>query len=109
MEDEVYEEDPLRKGLCRPAMFKGVPWPAVVLNGMVCLIAFILSSRNSGLHSGASLWHFIFYGPVPILNHFILYLICLRDPFAFSVLFTRLSKCDPQSNIGAFGCRSYEP
>ncbi|MEQ1697976.1 MAG: type IV secretion system protein VirB3 [Hyphomicrobiaceae bacterium] len=46
-------EDPLFLACTRPAMFAGVTMEAMALNGMVTMIAFILSSSPFALLGGA--------------------------------------------------------
>ncbi len=66
--------DGLAVGLTRPSTKWGVTYPAIMLNLIVSMEAFIWSHNL--------LWGLIF---VPV--HGIFYLICLKDPRAFELLF----------------------
>ena len=59
--DKTLGVDPLFLGLTRPAMVWGVPQPVFVINGMVSMIAFLVSNSFLPLLVGAPLIHGLAY------------------------------------------------
>ena len=66
--------DDLAVGLTRPSTKWGVTYPAIMLNMIVSMEAFIWT-------------HNLLWLPIFIPIHGIFYLICLKDPRAFDLLF----------------------
>lgn len=71
--NEGIDVDTLYVGPTRPTTIMGVTWPAVVLNIIVTMEAFIFTHNL--------LWLTLF---IPV--HGICYLICLHDPRTFELL-----------------------
>ena len=90
------QADPLFLGLTRPAMIWGVPQPFFVLNGMLSMVAFLLSDSFLPLFIGAPLIHALGYW------------VCLREPRTFDLWVTRARflRC---LNSGYWGANSYDP
>lgn len=84
--------DQLFLGLTRPVMFFGVHYLMVVVNFMGCGLLFINKIFGPGLQS--------LYGPVLVFAalHLTCYLICLKEPRAIELLFTRFGKCSKCRN-----------
>ena len=73
--------DALFLGLTRPPMILGVSYTFAVLNGMISLLAFIITSK-------------FFYLLVLLPGiHAIGWFICLKEPRALELLLARTSKC----------------
>ena len=88
--------DPLFLGLTRPAMVWGVPQPFFVLNGMISIMAFLLSNSFYPLFIGAPAIHGLGL------------LLCLRDCRIFDLWLTkaRFLRC---LNQRYWGANSYNP
>jgi len=88
--------DPLFLGLTRPAMVWGVPQPIFVINGMVSMIAFLVSHSFLPLLIG---------GP---LIHGLAYAVCLKEVRTFDLWMTkvRFRRC---INRRYWGAASYDP
>ena len=74
--------DALFLGLTRPPMLLGVSYTFAALNGIVSLLAFIITNK-------------FFYLLVLLPgNHMIGWFVCLKEPRAIELLLTRYSKCN---------------
>lgn len=74
------QADPLFQALARPPMVLGVSYLFFVLNGLICMIAFI-NTQN-----------FIMLFFVAPVIHGIGYLLCLKEPRAIELALLRASK-----------------
>jgi len=73
--------DPLFLGLTRPPMLLGVSYTFAALNGIIALLAFVITSK-------------FFYLLVLLPTvHMIGWFICLKEPRAIELLMARTSKC----------------
>lgn len=87
---------PLFAGLTRPPMRFGVTITFLMMNGMSCLLVFILSGS------------FVAAGVLCALMHSFGYVCCLFDPRMFDILLGRL-KTSQCTNRNYWRCNSYEP
>ena len=75
------ETDPLFLGLTRPPLLLGVSYTFAALNGIVSLLAFVITSK-------------FFYLLILLPGiHMIGWFICLKEPRAIELLMARTSKC----------------
>jgi len=88
--------DPLFLGMTRPPMALGVTFSSFVLNVVATTIAFLAAS---------DLRAFLLFVPI----HGLAYLLCLRDPRIFELLFVRAAKTPPIPNSGFWRAKSYAP
>jgi type IV secretion system protein VirB3 len=88
--------DPVYLGMTRPPMIWGVPFRSFVLNGVVTTIAFLAWNDLRG---------FLLFLPVHALS----YLLCLRDPRIFDLLFVRAATTPPVPNASFWKAKSYTP
>lgn len=73
--------DPLFLGLTRPPLLLGVSYTFAALNGIVSLLAFVITSQ-------------FFYLLVLLPGlHLIGWFICLKEPRAIELLMAKTSKC----------------
>jgi type IV secretion system protein VirB3 len=83
--------DPLFLGLTRPPMLLGVSYTFAALNGIISLLAFVITSS-------------FFYLLVLLPGiHAIGWFICLKEPRAIELLIAKSSKCSICRNRGAHG------
>lgn len=87
--------DPLFLGLTRPAMIFGVTYPFAVVNGLLCLMYFVLSNDFRGFFA------------LPLF-HSIAYLICVKEPLAIDLLMVKGAKCTKCKNKSFHGANSYD-
>lgn len=74
--------DSLFLGLTRPPMLFGVSYTFAALNGIVSLLAFVITTK-------------FFYLLVLLPGlHLIGYFICLKEPRAIELFVARMSKCN---------------
>ena len=74
--------DSLFLGLTRPPMLFGVSYTFAALNGIVSLLAFVITTK-------------FFYLLVLLPGlHLIGYFICLKEPRAIELFIARMSKCN---------------
>jgi type IV secretion system protein VirB3 len=74
--------DPLFLGLTRPSMLFGVSYTFAALNGIISLLAFVITSK-------------FFYLLVMLPGlHMIGWFICLKEPRAIELFIARMSKCN---------------
>lgn len=89
--------DPLFLGLTRPSMLFGVTYKYATFNGLVALMAFIITTS------------FIYLLVILPVLHMIAYLICLKEPIALELLIGKLSKCSKCKNKMFYGgANSYD-
>lgn len=74
--------DPLFLGLTRPPLLFGVSYTFAALNGMVSLLAFILTNQ-----------FFYLFILLPGL-HMVGWMICIKEPRAIELFIARTSKCN---------------
>lgn len=73
--------DPLFLGLTRPPLLLGVSYTFAALNGIISLLAFVITSK-------------FFYLLVLLPGiHLIGWFICLKEPRAIELLIAKTSKC----------------
>jgi len=74
--------DSLFLGLTRPPMLFGVSYTFAALNGIISLLAFVITTK-------------FFYLLVLLPGlHLIGYFICLKEPRAIELFIARMSKCN---------------
>lgn len=90
--------DPLFLGLTRPPMLLGVSYTFAALNGIISLLAFVITSK-------------FFYLLVLLPGiHMIGWFVCLKEPRAIELLLARTSKCSVCRNrMYHGGTNSYDP
>lgn len=78
----IVRTDPLFLGLTRPSLLFGVSYTFAALNGMISLLAFIVSNN-------------FFYLLVLLPGlHAVGWFICLKEPRAIELFIARMSKCN---------------
>ncbi|MDX2082874.1 MAG: VirB3 family type IV secretion system protein [Rickettsiales bacterium] len=78
--------DPLFLGLTRPSMILGVSYTFAALNGMVSLLAFVITNK-------------FFYLLILLPStHMMAWFICLKEPRALELLIAKNSKCNVCAN-----------
>ncbi len=87
--------DPLFVGLTRPPMLLGVSYTFVVINVMVCMLAYILTSNFKYMAT-------IF--PVHMLG----YILCAKEPLFIELFKVRAEKCSRCKNRLYHGANSYD-
>jgi type IV secretion system protein VirB3 len=85
---------PVHRALTRPQMFGGVTLNFFVINAAVTTEAFLITK---------SFWAL----PVALVVHGIGYMACLREPRAFDLWITKVSRCPRVPNWRHWGCNSY--
>ncbi len=85
---------PVHRALTRPQMFGGVTMNFFVINAAVTTEAFLITK---------SFWAL----PVALVVHAIGYMACLREPRAFDLWITKVSRCSRVPNWRHWGCNSY--
>lgn len=95
-DDDLIVVDALFVGMTRPATVLGVPYSAVVVEGI--LVAIIFLAANNPLYLLLAL---------PI--HAVLYLIGAADPGIFSAIFTWAKTSARCLNSGFWGAASFSP
>ena len=73
--------DPLFLGLTRPPMIMGVSYTFAAINGLVSILAFIITSS-----------FFYLLVMLPTI-HMIFWFLCLKEPRAMELFLIRNSKC----------------
>ena len=94
--DKPVSIDPLFLGLTRPAMVWGVPQPVFVINGMVSMMAFLISNSFIPLLLGAPLIHGLAYA------------VCLKDVRIFDLWMTK-ARFLRSANRRYWKASSYDP
>ncbi|TNE64391.1 MAG: type VI secretion protein [Alphaproteobacteria bacterium] len=87
---------PVFRALTAPQMFAGVTYSFFVLNAVVTMEIFLLTRSFWALAVAAVL-------------HLIGYAVCLREPRAFDIWITKVSRCPRVRNWKRWGCNSYAP
>lgn len=89
--------DPLFLGLTRPPLLLGVSYTFAALNGMVSLMAFVITSN-------------FFYLLILLPGmHLVGWFICLKEPRAIELLMAKTSKCSVCRNrMHHGGTNSYD-
>jgi len=89
--------DPLFLGLTRPPLLLGVSYTFAALNGIISLLAFVITSQ-------------FFYLLILLPGiHMIGWFICLKEPRAIELLIARTSKCSICKNrMYHSGTNSYD-
>lgn len=91
------ESDPLFLGLTRPPMLAGVSYTFAAINGIVSLLAFIVTEK-----------FFYLFVLLPGL-HAIGWFVCLKEPRALELFIARMSKCNVCPNrMRHGGTNSYD-
>lgn len=85
---------PVHRALTRPQMFGGVTLNFFVINAAVTTEVFLITK---------SFWAL----PVALVVHAIGYMACLREPRAFDLWITKVSRCPRVPNWRHWGCNSY--
>jgi type IV secretion system protein VirB3 len=93
---EILGTDPVFLGITRPAMIWCVPFRCFVLNGVLTTLVFLAWNDLRG---------FLLFLPI----HGLAYLLCLRDPRIFDLLFVRAAKTPPVPNAAFWKAKSYAP
>lgn len=83
--------DPLFMGLTRPPMLLGVSYTFAALNGIISLLAFVVTENF--------LYLFVLLPGVHAFGWF----ICLKEPRAVELMITRYSKCNICRNRSSYG------
>lgn len=74
--------NPLFLGLTRPPLLMGVSYTFAALNGIICLLAFVITSK------------FIYLFVLLPGIHMIGWFICLKEPRAVELAIAKFSKCN---------------
>ena len=77
----VVGTDPLFLGLTRPPLLLGVSYTFAALNGIACLLTFVITNQ-----------FFYLLVLLPAL-HMVGWFICLKEPRAIELFIARSSKC----------------
>ncbi|MFC1659510.1 VirB3 family type IV secretion system protein [Pseudomonadota bacterium] len=89
--------DPLFLGLTRPSMLFGVTYTYAAINGLVALMAFIVTEN------------FLYLLVMLPVLHAVAYLICLKEPLTIELVKMRYSKCNVCRNrMKHGGTNSYD-
>ncbi len=83
--------NPLFLGLTRPPMLLGVSYTFAALNGIVSLLAFVITNK---------FFYLLVLLPV---THMIAWFICLKEPRAIELFIARMSKCNVCRNRYYYG------
>jgi type IV secretion system protein VirB3 len=83
--------DPLFLGLTRPPLIVGVSYTFAALNGIISVLAFIMTSN------------FIYLFLVLPVVHMIGFFICLKEPRAIELMIAKFSKCNICRNRYYYG------
>jgi type IV secretion system protein VirB3 len=89
------QTDPLFVGLTRPTLFLGVSLYFCLLNGLTCMMYFIMSSN---------LQAFLI---LPFV-HLIGYICCFNEPLFIELFLLRAQKCSHCKNKLYHGANSYD-
>lgn len=92
----MLQVDPLFVGVTRPTMIAGVPYEALIVNGLITSVAF--------MGTGSLLYLLVF---VPL--HAVSYLLCKAEPRMFELLFLWVKTKGKCLNRGYWGCSCYSP
>ena len=90
------ERDPLFVALTRPQMFAGVTYSYFIANAVIATELFLIFK---------SIWALA----VALIVHLVGVIMCLREPRAFDLWLTRVSRTPRVRNYGIWRCNSYRP
>ena len=90
------ERDTLFVALTRPQMFAGVTYSYFIANAVIATELFLIFK---------SIWALA----VALIVHLVGVIMCLREPRAFDLWLTRVSKTPRVRNYGIWRCNSYRP
>ena len=90
------ERDTLFVALTRPQMFAGVTYSYFIANAVIATELFLIFK---------SLWALA----AALLIHIVGVLLCLREPRAFDLWLTRVSRTPRVKNHKIWRCNSYRP
>lgn len=85
------QSDPLFMGLTRPPMLLGVSYTFAALNGIIALLAFVITEN------------FVYLFVVLPGVHAFGWFICLKEPRAIELMIARYSKCSLCRNRSLYG------
>ena len=88
--------DTLFVALTRPQMFAGVTYSYFIANAVIATELFLIFK---------SIWALA----VALIVHLVGVIMCLREPRAFDLWLTRVSKTPRIRNYGIWRCNSYRP
>ncbi len=83
--------DALFLGLTRPPMLLGVSYTFAALNGIISLLAFVITNK---------FFYLLFLLPT---THMVAWFICLKEPRAIELFIARMSKCNVCRNRYYYG------
>ena len=83
--------DPLFMGLTRPPLLAGVSYTFAAINGIITLLAFVITNN------------FVYLLVILPGVHGIGWFICLKEPRAIELLIVRYSKCNICRNRFSYG------
>ena len=90
------ERDPLFVALTRPQMFAGVTYSFFIANAVIATELFLIFK---------SVWALA----VALIVHVVGVIMCLREPRAFDLWLTRVSRTPRVKNHKIWRCNSYRP
>jgi type IV secretion system protein VirB3 len=90
------ERDTLFVALTRPQMFAGVTYSYFIANAVIATELFLIFK---------SVWALA----VALIVHFVGVIMCLREPRAFDLWLTRVSRTPRVKNHKIWRCNSYRP
>ena len=90
------ERDPLFVALTRPQMFAGVTYSFFIANAVIATELFLIFK---------SVWALA----VALIVHLVGVIMCLREPRAFDLWLTRVSRTPRVKNYKIWRCNSYRP
>ena len=88
------ERDTLFVALTRPQMFAGVTYSYFIANAVIATELFLIFK---------SIWALA----VALIVHLVGVIMCLREPRAFDLWLTRISRTPRVKNHKVWGCNSY--
>ena len=90
------ERDTLFVALTRPQMFAGVTYSYFIANAVIATELFLIFKSAWAL-------------AVALIVHFVGVIMCLREPRAFDLWLTRVSRTPRVKNHKIWRCNSYRP
>lgn len=88
--------NPLFVGLTRPAMLFGVSYSFCILNGLVCMMFFIFTSKFQ-------------YIALMFPIHGLGFYLCSKEPLFIDLFIIKSSKCSKCKNKFYHGANTYDP
>ncbi|RZI46019.1 type IV secretion system protein VirB3 [Rickettsiales endosymbiont of Peranema trichophorum] len=92
---EGIDQDPLFVGLTRPPMLFGASYTFTLLNGMSCMMAYVITT---------SFKYLALMFPI----HMVGYYICSKEPLFIELLRVKAQKCSVCRNRFYHGANSYD-